>query len=92
MAARRIQRLQALSEQISQEFPEVKIHCDVVDVRDKSAVEAFMSRIPDNLCEIDVLVNNAGMVTNSTINSRDRNGRRGGQSGRCYKRSSILDD
>jgi 3-hydroxy acid dehydrogenase/malonic semialdehyde reductase len=57
-AGRRGERLAALSE----ECGAARVHPVVVDVRDRAAVEAAVSALPDELAAIDLLVNNAGLA------------------------------
>ncbi|CAG8475382.1 12453_t:CDS:2 [Acaulospora colombiana] len=62
LAARRIERLERLKQELLSENPEVKIHTHQLDVRDKSSVDSLISSLPAELKEIDILVNNAGLV------------------------------
>lgn len=55
---RRIERL----EQLQAEFPEAPLHVGVVDVRDAGAVATFVSALPAEFAQVDVLVNNAGLA------------------------------
>jgi 3-hydroxy acid dehydrogenase/malonic semialdehyde reductase len=57
-AGRRGERLAALSE----ECGAARVHPVVVDVRDRDAVDAAVSALPDELAAIDLLVNNAGLA------------------------------
>ncbi|PKV66424.1 SDR family NAD(P)-dependent oxidoreductase [Pontibacter ramchanderi] len=53
---RRLERLQELQQQIT----EVPVHTLAFDVRDREAVQAAISSLPEEWQGIDVLVNNAG--------------------------------
>ncbi|ORY93502.1 hypothetical protein BCR43DRAFT_497042 [Syncephalastrum racemosum] len=60
LAARRLDRLQALKDDIQRDHQEVKIHTLSLDVRSKKAIDASVADLP--IKDIDVLVNNAGLV------------------------------
>ena len=55
---RRNNRLEALAN----EFGLVRIHPVVLDVRDRTAVEAAIGSLPPDFAELDLLVNNAGLA------------------------------
>ncbi len=55
---------------VSEAFP--AITCEICDVSDRSAVEAFMDAVGENLGGIDVLVNNAG-ISGPTMPVEDTN-------------------
>ncbi|MGB8901490.1 MAG: SDR family NAD(P)-dependent oxidoreductase [Methylocella sp.] len=55
---RRNNRLEALAN----EFGLVRIHPVVLDVRDRTAVEAAIGGLPPDFAELDLLVNNAGLA------------------------------
>ena len=57
-AARRQERLDALVE----EFGRTRIFALTLDVRDRAAVGAALSRLPREFADIDALVNNAGLA------------------------------
>ncbi|MBV2119958.1 MAG: SDR family oxidoreductase [Candidatus Thiodiazotropha sp. (ex Ctena orbiculata)] len=59
LCARRLDRLQALSDELSG-MSEVVIQ--TLDVTDPQAVEGFLEALPESSREIDVLVNNAGLA------------------------------
>ncbi|MEJ2621042.1 MAG: SDR family oxidoreductase [Candidatus Thiodiazotropha sp.] len=59
LCARRLDRLQALSDQLSSQA-EVVIR--TLDVTDPQAVDGFLESLPEASREIDVLVNNAGLA------------------------------
>ena len=66
LVARRLERLEALRAEIlgsaSGEFPTLKIHAAVLDVRDAKAVSEFLESLPAEFKKIDILVNNAGLA------------------------------
>jgi 3-hydroxy acid dehydrogenase / malonic semialdehyde reductase len=57
LAARRLERLQKLAD----ELVESNIHLLELDVRDRSAVESAISNLPTEWADIDILINNAGL-------------------------------
>ncbi|CAG8654384.1 7318_t:CDS:2, partial [Cetraspora pellucida] len=62
LTARRIDRLNELKQNILSEHPKIKIYTRQLDVRDKSTVDQLVSSLPNDLKDIDVLINNAGIV------------------------------
>ncbi|BAZ28652.1 short-chain dehydrogenase/reductase SDR [Cylindrospermum sp. NIES-4074] len=60
LAARRLERLQQLADELNQIFG-VEIHLLQLDVRDRLAVESAISNLPPDWSEIDILINNAGL-------------------------------
>ena len=59
LAARRLERLESLKQELS---PTCAVHIEKLDVRDRRAVESLVSSLPDSFRDIDVLVNNAGLA------------------------------
>ncbi|CEL05624.1 Putative NADP-dependent L-serine/L-allo-threonine dehydrogenase ydfG [Aspergillus calidoustus] len=62
LTARRIDRLQALAAEITKEAPGVKVHPVQLDVSNADEVRRFVAALPEQFREVDVLVNNAGLV------------------------------
>ncbi|QIR39870.1 SDR family oxidoreductase [Tolypothrix sp. PCC 7910] len=60
LAARRLERLQELAANLSEEFG-TETHLLQLDVRDRLAVESAISSLPAAWSEIDILINNAGL-------------------------------
>ncbi|RCJ35404.1 NAD(P)-dependent oxidoreductase [Nostoc minutum NIES-26] len=60
LAARRLERLQQLTEELKKEF-ETEVYLLQLDVRDRAAVESAISNLPTAWSEIDILINNAGL-------------------------------
>jgi len=58
ITGRRTERLQALAN----EFPDTSMHQAVLDIRDKGKVESFVSKLPEQFADIDILLNNAGLA------------------------------
>ncbi|MBW4667918.1 MAG: SDR family oxidoreductase [Cyanomargarita calcarea GSE-NOS-MK-12-04C] len=64
LAARRLERLQKLSDELVETYFETShqnIYLLQLDVRDRSAVESAISNLPDEWADIDILINNAGL-------------------------------
>ncbi|KAF4712891.1 hypothetical protein FOZ63_020508 [Perkinsus olseni] len=57
LLGRRTDRLEALQKELEGQFPEVKVHCIPLDVKDTKAIEELPGTIGEPL---DILVNNAG--------------------------------
>ncbi|KAF7732169.1 hypothetical protein EC973_006424 [Apophysomyces ossiformis] len=62
LAARRVERLDAIRQTIATKYPQVAIHVVALDVRHKQQIDQVVSELPESYKHIDVLVNNAGMV------------------------------
>ncbi|MBE9004693.1 SDR family oxidoreductase [Fortiea sp. LEGE XX443] len=60
LAARRLERLQQLADNLSQEFG-TATHLLQLDVRDRLAVESVIANLPADWSNIDILINNAGL-------------------------------
>jgi 3-hydroxy acid dehydrogenase / malonic semialdehyde reductase len=60
LAARREERLQELRDSLQQQFA-IDIHLLQLDVRDRQAVASAISSLPPAWCDIDILINNAGL-------------------------------
>ncbi|BAY38520.1 short-chain dehydrogenase/reductase SDR [Nostoc sp. NIES-2111] len=60
LAARRLERLQQLADELSKDFG-VETHLLQLDVRDRHAVESAITSLPPAWSEIDILINNAGL-------------------------------
>jgi 3-hydroxy acid dehydrogenase / malonic semialdehyde reductase len=56
--ARRVERLQELKSQILEQYPNTQIHTCGVDVRNKQAIDDAITNLPQELKDVDVLVNN----------------------------------
>ncbi|MBP5974380.1 SDR family oxidoreductase [Brasilonema sp. CT11] len=60
LAARRLERLQELADEVSKNFT-TDVHLVQLNVRDRTAVESAISTLPPSWSEIDILINNAGL-------------------------------
>ncbi|RIA80503.1 hypothetical protein C1645_730095 [Glomus cerebriforme] len=60
--ARRIERLQKLKSEILEKYPNTQIHVCKVDIKNKQAINDAIANLPQELKDIDVLVNNAGLA------------------------------
>lgn len=61
LAARRIERITKLSEQLENEY-KIKTKCIQVDVRDSKAVTNIYSSLENEWKSIDIIINNAGLA------------------------------
>lgn len=60
LAARRESRLKELESNLHNSFGGIKVHTSKLDVSDAGAIGSFLSTLPAEFQDIDVLVNNAG--------------------------------
>lgn len=60
LAARRVEKLNSLKTQLIHDFPSIKVHAGSLDVSVKESIKSFLSGLPKEFSDIDVLVNNAG--------------------------------
>ncbi|KAJ2081992.1 hypothetical protein H4R24_001908 [Coemansia sp. RSA 988] len=62
IAARRLDRLEALQTKIQSTWSNVQVHAVEMNVRNREDVERAIADIPGELADIDILVNNAGLA------------------------------
>ncbi|KAI8077780.1 uncharacterized protein BX664DRAFT_343475 [Halteromyces radiatus] len=62
LAARRVDRLEKLKQELLEQHKDINIHTVAMDVRDKKQIDEAVKNLPESVRDIDVLVNNAGMV------------------------------
>lgn len=78
LAARRESRLTELASSLNQTFSSIRIHTTKLDVTDAKAITSFLSGLPQEFQDIDVLVNNAGKALGrdpvGSIDPEDLNG------------------
>lgn len=60
LVARRLEKLEQLSEELSQTFS-TQLYLLSLDVRDFASVESTLSTLPSAWSEVDILINNAGL-------------------------------
>ncbi|EAZ63493.1 NADP(+)-dependent dehydrogenase [Scheffersomyces stipitis CBS 6054] len=60
LTARRKEKLAQLSDSLTKEFPTIKIHSAKLDVTEHDGIKPFISGLPKDFADIDVLINNAG--------------------------------
>lgn len=62
LGARRLERLEDLKSKLEKEFSAIKILPTRLDVSDYTAISKYLSALPKDWADIDVLVNNAGLA------------------------------
>jgi len=62
LAARRLDRLHAIRQELSERFP-VAVNVFPLDVRDRKAVETFSRQVREQNLVPDILINNAGLAS-----------------------------
>ncbi|GAA5816672.1 hypothetical protein MFLAVUS_010202 [Mucor flavus] len=62
LTARRLEKLQQLQSELTKSHPNIQVHAVQLDVRDKKQIEKVVSKLPESVKNIDILLNNAGMV------------------------------
>lgn len=62
LTARRLEKLEKIKEEIKAAHPNIYIHTVQLDVRDKKQIDQVVAELPEPVKDVDVLLNNAGMV------------------------------
>ncbi|KAI8647612.1 hypothetical protein BD408DRAFT_357673 [Parasitella parasitica] len=62
LTARRLEKLEQLKAEIVELHPNIFIHAVQLDVRDKKQIDSVIAKLPAQVQNVDVLLNNAGMV------------------------------
>ncbi|VVT50766.1 uncharacterized protein SAPINGB_P002873 [Magnusiomyces paraingens] len=62
LAARRVDRLEELKKHIESEYSNAKVLAVELDVSKHDTIPGFVSSLPAEFADVDVLINNAGMV------------------------------
>lgn len=62
LAARRVDRLEKAKEELESKFNGIKVLPLKLDVSDYKTIRDTVSKIPEEFADVDVLINNAGMV------------------------------
>lgn len=60
LTARREERLQKLSSQLSETYPGIKVHTAGLDISKLETIKPFINGLPKEFADIDILINNAG--------------------------------
>lgn len=60
LTARRQDRLNELASELTKQYSPIKVHTAKLDVSDTEAIKPFITGLPKEFSDIDVLVNNAG--------------------------------
>ena len=71
ICARNAHDLKTFTLEITRQFPDVRVHALPVDCSDKEQLNAFANFVEQQVGEIDVLVNNAGMYLPGSILEED---------------------
>jgi uncharacterized protein len=61
LVARRLDRLETLRSQLSQQYPGLDVIALAADLADERDIEALLARVSEGVGQVDVLVNNAGV-------------------------------
>lgn len=62
MTARRLEKLKQIKSELVKAHPNIHVHAVQLDVREKKQIAKVVSELPAEVKNIDVLLNNAGMV------------------------------
>lgn len=60
LTARREDKLKELAEKLYQEYPPIKIHISKLDMASVNLIKPFVSGLPRDFSDVDILINNAG--------------------------------
>jgi len=61
LVARRLDRLETLRDQLSQQYRELEVSVFAVDLANERDIEALLAQVSERVGQVDVLVNNAGL-------------------------------
>ncbi|MBO0754223.1 MAG: SDR family oxidoreductase [Bradyrhizobiaceae bacterium] len=61
LVARRLDRLETMRGQLSEQYPGLDVITLAADLADESNIEALLARVAERVGQVDVLVNNAGV-------------------------------
>jgi 3-hydroxy acid dehydrogenase/malonic semialdehyde reductase len=67
LTARRLEKLEQLKAELSKSHPKIYIHVVQLDVREKKQIDKVVSELPAEVKNVDVLLNNAGMVIGTDL-------------------------
>lgn len=65
LCARRLNRLESLKAELLKQYPEAQIFIAELDVTRTETIEPFLTSLPDEYKDIDILINNAGKALGS---------------------------
>jgi len=60
LVARRLEKLESLKDELNQQYPSLKTFIGKLDVSEKGSIDPFLSKLPNEFKDIDILINNAG--------------------------------
>ncbi|KAJ1909654.1 hypothetical protein IWQ60_011051 [Tieghemiomyces parasiticus] len=67
LTARRTNRIEALKTELEQIHPKVRIHAMTLDVTTKEQINQSVTNLPEDLQQVDVLINNAGVCNGDDL-------------------------
>ncbi|CUM50471.1 uncharacterized protein AC631_02960 [Debaryomyces fabryi] len=62
LCARRKEKLDYLSKELTEKYPSIKVHVAQLDVSKLETIKPFIDNLPEEFANVDVLVNNAGLA------------------------------
>lgn len=62
LCARRKEKLDNLSKELTDKFSSIKIHVAQLDVSKLESIKPFINNLPEEFADVDVLINNAGLA------------------------------
>lgn len=62
LVARRVEKLEGLKQAIEADYPKAKVLPATLDISKVSSIPEFVSSLPAEFANVDILINNAGMV------------------------------
>ncbi|AQZ16392.1 YMR226C [Zygosaccharomyces parabailii] len=60
LAARRLEKLQQIKDQVAKDYPTAQVHIGKLDVTAIDTIKPFLDKLPKEFQDIDILINNAG--------------------------------
>ncbi|CAO3622789.1 unnamed protein product [Cunninghamella echinulata] len=62
LTARRVERLEQIKKELLEQYKNIQVYTAPLDVNDKNQIKDVVANLPATFKDVDVLVNNAGMV------------------------------
>lgn len=62
LTARRVEKLEQLKSELLKAHPNIYVHAVGLDVREKKQIDTVVTELPEQVKNVDILLNNAGMV------------------------------